>query len=79
MIGALPRRPLEATGRSFGQRAAGGQGVLDGLKRGAHIVAEPLEPGAGLLLAGVKLGQDGYAHAHHSVFNFSSSQYLISD
>ena len=79
MIGALPGRPFEAAGRSFGQRAAGGQGVLDGLERGAHVVAEPLEPGAGVLLAGVEFGQDGYAHSHHSVFNFSSSQYLISD
>ena len=64
MIGALPGRALEAAGRAIGQRAAGGQGVLDGLERRADVVAEPLEPGAGMVLAGFERRGVGEGAGH---------------
>ena len=54
MVGALPGRADEAARRAVGKRGIRRQGIFQGLKRGADIVAQCLEPGARLGLAAIE-------------------------
>ena len=56
MIGALPGRAHEAAGRAVAERGIRRQRVFQRLERRADVVAQCLEPGARLGLAGIECG-----------------------